>query len=56
MHCPAVGPGKDRFKKRYEAAVLGSDTEEKDRLDNFRSDLTAFINAYVSLDNGLRKK
>ncbi|MDJ0379147.1 type I restriction endonuclease [Cryobacterium sp. PH31-L1] len=49
----AVGPGKSRFKKRYEAAVLGTDTEEKDRLENFRSDLTAFINAYDFLSQVL---
>jgi type I restriction enzyme R subunit len=49
----AVGPGKDRFKKRYEAAVESKDTEEKDRLDNFRSDLTAFINAYDFLSQVL---
>ena len=33
--------------------MLGSDTEEKDRLDNFRSDLTAFINAYDFLSQVL---
>ncbi|MDY7544617.1 hypothetical protein [Cryobacterium sp. 5B3] len=42
----AVAPGKERFNKRYNAALLEGDGVELDRLDLFRGDLTAFINAY----------
>lgn len=42
----AVAPGRDRFNKRYEAAVLANDGEEIDRLELCRGDLTAFTNAY----------
>ena len=42
----AVAPGKSRFHARYVAAVEAGDGEGKDRLDIFRSDLTAFVNAY----------
>lgn len=42
----AVAPGKERFNKRYDAALLEGDGLEIDRLDLFRGDLTAFINAY----------
>ncbi|WP_104199433.1 type I restriction endonuclease subunit R [Cryobacterium sp. Y29] len=42
----AVAPGKDRFNKRYDAAIEAGDHEEVDRLELFRSDLTSFINAY----------
>lgn len=42
----AVAPGQDRFNKRYDAAIAAGDGEEIDRLELFRSDLTAFINAY----------
>ena len=42
----AIGPGRDRFAKRYQAAVKAEDGEERDRLDVFRSDITAFVNGY----------
>jgi type I restriction enzyme R subunit len=42
----AIEPGRDRFAKRYQAAVASGDGEERDRLDIFRSDVTAFVNGY----------
>ena len=42
----AVAPGQDRFNKRYEAAVLAGDSHEVDKLELFRGDVTAFVNAY----------
>ncbi|TFD52189.1 type I restriction endonuclease subunit R [Cryobacterium frigoriphilum] len=42
----AVAPGRDRFNKRYGAAVLAGDALEVDKLELFRGDVTAFVNAY----------
>lgn len=42
----AVAPGKQRFTVRYRDAVDAKDGEARDRLDIFRSDLTAFVHAY----------
>jgi type I restriction enzyme R subunit len=49
----AVAPGKERFATRYRAAVDAADGEARDRLDLFRSDLTAFVNAYDFLSQVL---
>jgi type I restriction enzyme, R subunit len=49
----AVAPGKERFATRYRAAVDAGDGEARDRLDLFRSDLTAFVNAYDFLSQVL---
>lgn len=49
----AVAPGKDRFANRYRVAVEAHDGEARDRLDLFRSDLTAFVNAYDFLSQVL---
>lgn len=42
----AIEPARDRFKGQYLAALESKDVAEKDKLDLFRSDLTAFVNAY----------
>lgn len=37
---------KDRFNEFYDVALEEGDSEEVDRLDRFRKDLTTFVNAY----------
>ena len=42
----AIEPGRSRFVTRLQAALDGHDAAEAEKLYLFRSDLTAFINAY----------
>ncbi|AMM31009.1 restriction endonuclease subunit R [Sinomonas atrocyanea] len=42
----SVAPVKDRFNALYDAAQEDGDSEELDRLETFRKDLTSYVNAY----------
>lgn len=42
----AIEPGRSRFVARLQAALSDRDAEEAERLYLFRSDLTAYVNAY----------
>jgi type I restriction enzyme R subunit len=59
----AVGPGKQRFQQRYQAALTNDDKAEIDALDLFRKDVGSFVRLYDFMsqiidygDPGLEKR